>query len=217
MIEFFSKFIITLIRIYYAFTRRFHNLPLVTFMRELGHYSYLNYFGVETHFGDVKLVGLPIIKKHRNSKIVIGKGVTLISKSQANVAGINHPVILSTLAEGAVIRIADGCGLSGSTICSAKLVELSKNAGLGANSHIYDTDFHQVSSFGQKPDDVLDAKSALVTIGENVWIGANVLILKGVRIGDNAVIGAGSVIREDIPTKALVFGNPAKVIKIINK
>jgi acetyltransferase-like isoleucine patch superfamily enzyme len=52
-----------------------------------------------------------------------------------------------------------------------------------------------------------------IKIGNDVWIGANATILKGVNIGDGAVIGAGSVVIRDIPEYAIVAGNPAKVIK----
>ncbi|PZR27073.1 MAG: maltose acetyltransferase [Citrobacter freundii] len=56
-----------------------------------------------------------------------------------------------------------------------------------------------------------------VTIGDNVWIGGHVAILPGVKIGDNAVIGAGSVVTKNIPANVVAFGNPCKVIKEINK
>lgn len=59
-------------------------------------------------------------------------------------------------------------------------------------------------------------KFASVVIEDNVWIGAGVIILKGVRIGKNAVIGAGSVVKHDIPSNAVAVGNPARVIKIVN-
>jgi acetyltransferase-like isoleucine patch superfamily enzyme len=52
-----------------------------------------------------------------------------------------------------------------------------------------------------------------VVIGKNVWIGANSIILPGVKIGDNSVIGAGSTITEDVPACSVVAGNPAKIIK----
>lgn len=54
-----------------------------------------------------------------------------------------------------------------------------------------------------------------ITIGNNVWIGANVVILPNVEIGDNTVIGAGSVITKNIPSNVLAVGNPCKVIKNI--
>lgn len=52
-----------------------------------------------------------------------------------------------------------------------------------------------------------------ITIGNNVWIGGNVTVLPGVRIGDNSIIGAGSVVIKDIPANVVAVGNPCKVIK----
>lgn len=54
-----------------------------------------------------------------------------------------------------------------------------------------------------------------ITVGNNVWIGANVCVLPGVTIGDNCVIGAGSVVVKDIPANSVAVGNPCKVIKSI--
>lgn len=54
-----------------------------------------------------------------------------------------------------------------------------------------------------------------ITIGNNVWIGGNVIILPGVTIGDNAVIGAGSVVTKDVPDNMIAAGNPCKVIRKI--
>ncbi|MFV9510586.1 acyltransferase [Tepidibacillus sp. LV47] len=56
-----------------------------------------------------------------------------------------------------------------------------------------------------------------VYIGSNVMIGANSLILPGVTIGDHAVVGAGSVVTQDVPPYAFVAGNPAKLIRMVNK
>jgi maltose O-acetyltransferase len=52
-----------------------------------------------------------------------------------------------------------------------------------------------------------------VIIGDNVWIGERAIILKGVNIGDNAIVAAGSVVTKSIPNNSLVAGNPAKIIK----
>lgn len=54
-----------------------------------------------------------------------------------------------------------------------------------------------------------------ITIGNNVWIGGNVIVLPGVTIGDNAVIGAGSVVTKDVPDNMIAAGNPCKVIRKI--
>ena len=56
-----------------------------------------------------------------------------------------------------------------------------------------------------------------VTIGNNVWIGANCTILPGVTIGDDAVIAAGAVVRRDVPPRAIVGGVPARVLRIVEE
>ena len=56
-----------------------------------------------------------------------------------------------------------------------------------------------------------------VHIGNNVWIGANALILPGVTIGDNSVIGGGSVVTKDIPANVVAVGNPCKVLREIGE
>ena len=66
-----------------------------------------------------------------------------------------------------------------------------------------------------KYKDWLHVKSAPITIKDKVWIGFNVIILKGVTIGEGSIIGAGSVVTSDIPDWSIVAGNPAKVIRTI--
>lgn len=56
-----------------------------------------------------------------------------------------------------------------------------------------------------------------ITIGDNVWIGGNVVILPGVKIGDNVVIGAGSVVTKDIPDNVIAMGNPCKIVREITE
>ncbi|MEW4282378.1 sugar O-acetyltransferase [Priestia koreensis] len=56
-----------------------------------------------------------------------------------------------------------------------------------------------------------------IHIGNNVWIGAQAVILPGVRIGDNSVIGAGSIVTKDIPANVVAVGNPCKVVREINE
>lgn len=56
-----------------------------------------------------------------------------------------------------------------------------------------------------------------ITVGDDVWFGANVTVLPGVKIGSNVVIGAGSLVNKDIPDGSLAFGNPCKVIRKITE
>jgi acetyltransferase-like isoleucine patch superfamily enzyme len=204
-----------LVKSFFYFKNRMLSSRLYRFLQQIFHFTYLTYSGVETRFEDVTLVGLPIIKKYRNSKILIGKNVTFVSNSRGNVAGVNHPVILATLAENAIIQIGDGCGLSGSSICAVKSVRIGKHSGLGANSSVYDTDFHALDAMLNTKKGILDATARPVEIGENVWVAANALILKGVRIGDDAIIGAGSVVKSDVEKNMLVEGNPAVAVREI--
>lgn len=60
-----------------------------------------------------------------------------------------------------------------------------------------------------------DLHPAPITLGRNVWVGANVTILPGVTVGDNAVIGAGSLVNKSIPANAVAVGTPAKVIRSV--
>jgi len=59
--------------------------------------------------------------------------------------------------------------------------------------------------------------NAPIHIGRNCWLGAGVIVLPGVTIGDNSVIGAGSVVTKDIPTGVVAYGNPCKVIREIGE
>jgi acetyltransferase-like isoleucine patch superfamily enzyme len=56
-------------------------------------------------------------------------------------------------------------------------------------------------------------KTAPVKIGDNVWIGMNAVILKGVTIGDNSIVAAGAVVTKSVPANTIVAGNPAAVVK----
>ena len=55
-----------------------------------------------------------------------------------------------------------------------------------------------------------------ITVGNNVWFGGNVVVLPGVTVGDNSVVGAGSVVTKDVPAFSVVSGNPARVIRTLN-
>lgn len=93
-----------------------------------------------------------------------------------------------------------------STINCFHYIEIGKGCAISDNVCISDSDSHSIN--GQKTEMV-----APVIIGNHVWIGKNVTILKGVHIDDGAIIGAGSIVVKDIPAKCLAVGNPARVIK----
>ncbi len=176
-------------------------------------YCYLRYHGVETEPGYVTLQGLPLIHKFTGSRIILGNKVTLVSHSKYNLAGINHPVILATFTENATIFIDEGSGLSGSTICAAQSIRIGKRCGLGVNASVYDTDFHPTDpNLRHTQKSVLDACCLPIKIDDDVWIGANSLILKGSNLGKAAVVGAGALITGHVEPYTIVAGNPARKV-----
>jgi acetyltransferase-like isoleucine patch superfamily enzyme len=164
---------------------------------------------------NVRLYGCPVIARCASSIITLGDRVVLCSDPRYTALGTNHAVVLRTLGAGAEIVIGNDVGISGGTICAVKRVSIGDGTMLGANVTIMDTDFHPISSASRRYDDA-GIESSPVEIGANVFIGASVIILKGVRIGDNSVIGAGSVVSGDIPVNAIAAGNPCRVIKVLS-
>jgi acetyltransferase-like isoleucine patch superfamily enzyme len=159
------------------------------------------------------VTGMPLIDLCPNSEIRIGNKVSLVSCSFATALGVNHPVVLRTLASRAAIRIGDRVGISGGSICAAKLVEIGDDTLLGANVTIADTDFHSLYPALRADNCHPTIRTAEVRIGSRVFLGANSVILKGVSIGNNSVIGAGSVVTKDIPPDCVAAGNPCRVIR----
>ncbi|PQA77836.1 DapH/DapD/GlmU-related protein [Rhodoferax sp. TS-BS-61-7] len=166
---------------------------------------------------NIKFYGKPIISLFKNSVIQIGNASTICSSSFYTALGVNHPTVIRTLREGACIVIGDHTGISGGSICSALSVKIGHRCLIGANVTISDSDFHPSRSKERRYTTNQDAiASSPVEIGDNVFIGANSIILKGVTIGENSVIGAGSVVTKSIPSNCVVAGNPARVIKLLD-
>lgn len=159
-------------------------------------------------------VGMPIVDREKGSSIRIGHNAILCSSDYSNPIGLNHRTVIRTLAEGAVIEIGDDVGISGASICAVSRVSIGHQVMLGVNVQISDTDFHPIKPknrrFNKNP---LDVGKADTIIEDNVWVGANAIVLKGVTIGRNSVIGAGSIVASSIPPNCIAAGVPAKVIK----
>lgn len=166
---------------------------------------------------DVQIQGRPIVSLAANSRIRIGARCVLCSDSQSNALGINHPVVLRTLGPGAEIVIGEDTGMSGGAICAASSIRIGVGCLIGANVTLADTDFHALKPanrrYNKNPDEIAVAP---IVIEDNVFIGADTFVLKGVTIGKNSVIGAGSVVTRDVPENTIAAGNPAKVIKFIS-
>jgi acetyltransferase-like isoleucine patch superfamily enzyme len=114
----------------------------------------------------------------------------------------------------AVIKIGNNCDLNGTVIHSRNAVIIGDNCMFGPGVVILDNDSHNTSI-----DPVLRRTGSIadspVIIGNNVWVGMHAIIMKGVHIGDNSIIAAGSVVTRDVPSYQLFGGNPAVLIKAL--
>ncbi len=110
------------------------------------------------------------------------------------------------------IEIGDFCLIApGVEITAAQSIRIGANSMIAAECSINDCDWHGLYN-RTRPFRC----TRPVVLGENVWLGARVTICKGVRIGDNSVVGAGSVVTSDIPANVVAAGNPARVVKELN-
>lgn len=99
----------------------------------------------------------------------------------------------------------------GTSIVAFESVEIGAHCHIGPHCMIMDNAFHEMD-----PDRRLEEPpSQPVTIEENVWLGARVIVMPGVTIGRDAVIGAGSVVTRDIPPRAFAAGVPASVVRTL--
>jgi acetyltransferase-like isoleucine patch superfamily enzyme len=156
--------------------------------------------------------GEPIFRKFKKSSIIFDDNVVLCSDPTKNDIGVSHPVILSTLSEGACIKIGKNTGVSGASIASMKYIEIGEDCLIGANVIIVDNDFHPVNPKNRRfSKDNIGCKE--VIIKNNVFIGANSMVLKGVTIGENSVIAAGSIVTKDVEANAVYGGNPCVKIR----
>jgi len=144
-------------------------------------------------------------RRHPGSRIDIADDCGFISNGKGNLAGVNRPCQFSTLAEGATLSIGRGSGFSGTVIGCEKSITIGARVRCGANTFISDTDWHS--------DDPRAGEPAPVVLEDDVWLGINVVVLKGVSVGKGSLIGANSVVTSDIPAGVVAAGNPARVIR----
>jgi acetyltransferase-like isoleucine patch superfamily enzyme len=160
--------------------------------------------------GSCVFAGRPIVSVARGATIRIGDGTRIYSSTRANPLGLAHPSVLRALAPGAQLILGRGVGLSGAVLCAGVAIEIGEGTILGAGATVLDNDFHfPTGEWDWATDSTVGAKP--VKIGRGVFIGARANILKGVTIGDRAVIGAGAVVTKDVPAHHLAVGNPARI------
>jgi acetyltransferase-like isoleucine patch superfamily enzyme len=161
----------------------------------------------------IKTSGKCYFKARQAGSIRIGNSVVLLAGQRSNRVGLTTPVLLETLGCG-LIEIGDESGASSVVISSRSRVMIGKNVKIGGNVRVFDHDFHSLDHLDRRgTEDGILISTSPVEIGDDVFIGTNAIILKGCKIGARSVIGAGSVVSQNIPSNEVWAGNPARFIK----
>jgi len=160
----------------------------------------------------LRLGGWPFIFRFPQAELTMGKNCTINSSFLSNLIGLYQRTIIVARGQGK-IHIGDRVGISGTTIYARELVEIGDNTIIGANCKIFDNDFHSLDVEERNADIYDNLVTRPVYIGKNVFIGCNTIILKGTVLGDNCIVGAGSVVHGRFEDGCVIAGNPARVIK----
>lgn len=155
----------------------------------------------------------PIFLKVKGAAIKIGENTMINSNNSNYHINMHSPCKLMADREGAVIEIGNNCRIHGTCIHAYQSITIGNNCLIAANTQIIDGNGHALSfPEVQNRINTTDYGTPIV-IEDNVWIGANSIILGGTRIGNGTIISAGSVVKGDIPAMSIYGGNPAKLIK----
>jgi len=162
---------------------------------------------------DCRSNGVPELELSLSGELTIGEGFQLQNGPHYNMIGRQQKCYL-VVGKGATLTIGDYVGLSGTAIVCHENISIGDHTLIGMNCVIYDTDFHDLNyrKRAMIPEDYSGVAKRPVSIGSFVFIGGHSTILKGVTIGDRAIIGAGSVVTKNIPAGEIWGGNPARFI-----
>lgn len=159
------------------------------------------------------LIGIQILP---GGKLYIGDDVTISSGNMSNPMGRNVKSFIRIGNKGC-IKLGNNVGMSSITLRCEDSISIGDNVKIGALTIISDTDAHSLDPIlRSKPEtDAINAKHSPIEIKKNAFIGAMCYIGKGVTIGENSVVGIGSIVTKNIPDNEIWAGNPAKFIKKI--
>jgi len=159
-------------------------------------------------FGDGSIICFPADTIVNPSAIHIGSGTTINAGVALSAGWMEDQPDLPDR----IVGIGDRCLIgTGSSIVGLLSIEIGDDVWTGRNVHITDmnhdyTDIHLPIGRQHQPE-------APVSIGSGSWLGHNVVVLPGARIGRHVVIGAGSVVRGDVPDRSVAVGSPARVVR----
>ena len=147
-----------------------------------------------------------------DGSITIGSNFHAVSSRKRSVITLFSPCHITSIGTAKII-IGKNVSLNGTTVTARSSVSIGDRTQIGPNTIIMDSDGHPIwpleDRWGKK------GPSAPVIIENDVWIGMNCIILKGVTIGSGAVIAAGSIVIKDVDSNSVYAGNPARKIKTL--
>jgi acetyltransferase-like isoleucine patch superfamily enzyme len=154
--------------------------------------------------------GSTIIRSYDKNAIQIKDDVVFNSNPTDNLVGLSGATIICA-GKGAKIEIGEHSGFSSVVINARERIAIGNHVKVGGNVRIFDHDFHPLSWADRRaPEKGGKTKVKPVVIDDDVFIGTNVIILKGTHIGARSIIAAGSVVMGlDVPPDSMVRGNPA--------
>lgn len=164
-------------------------------------------------FSNFRTNGVPYVMVARGGFLSIGKDFKMNNGIKGNPIGCYERCTFFVDRKAKLI-IGNNVGISQAALISYCSIKIGDNVKIGGGVSIYTTDFHSLNPEIRKTQyDLQNRCIAPVIIEDNVFIGAKCIILKGVTIGQNSIVGAGSVVTKSIPADEIWGGNPAKFIR----
>jgi acetyltransferase-like isoleucine patch superfamily enzyme len=159
--------------------------------------------------GRIEINGRIQLGDYSTSHGYVSRGLPATIEVDAGTLRINGRVTagdgVRLQAQAGILTIGDRTLFDGdSRVVCTTAVTIGSRVAIGWGCNILDSDFHSIDGAPIR---------APVVIGDDVWIGINATILKGVSVGDGAIVAAGAVVTRDVPANALVAGNPAVIVR----
>jgi acetyltransferase-like isoleucine patch superfamily enzyme len=159
-----------------------------------------------------KILGMLYINGRRGN-IYFGKDVQITSSKWINPVGLSNATSLYVL-KGATIRIGNNVGISNSLLYARAGITIDDEVMIGGGCQILDSDFHSLDyRIRVSTLDQANVTSKAIRIKRGAFIGAGCIILKGLEIGEQSIIAAGSVLSKSVPDFEIWGGNPARFIR----
>ena len=184
------------------------------FLRFLNHlYTWMLFRANGVRFSTFRTGGRPYVVVNRGGNMCVGIDFAMNNGLKNNIIGIPQPCTFF-VKKDCCLTIGNHVGISQSALIAHADITIGDNVKIGGGTCVYTTDFHSLDPrirIGK--EDYRYSKKAPVVIEDNVFIGAKCIILKGVIIGKNSIVGAGSVVTKSIPENEIWAGNPAHFVR----